>query len=234
MRSPGLPPRSPALPLPLMLNCIPSCTPAGISIETVSSPYMRPSPLQDPHLLVTVVPSPLQFRAGGNGLHLSEESILHSPHLPASSAGAAGLHAVLIFRAAACTRLTKAHVFTLIVLVAPLAISSKFNFSFTRRLLPWIHGHDLPKTFLPLRQRNFQMRRRQNVAKLAEYIFHIHASAAEAAPVATSARAKALWPKRSYCAFLSGSFSTSSRLLPLPWIFLPRPCRQGCGLGETA
>ncbi len=47
-------------PLPLRLNCIPSCTPAGISMVTVSSPYTRPSPLQVVHLLVIVVPSPLQ------------------------------------------------------------------------------------------------------------------------------------------------------------------------------
>ena len=37
-RSPGLPPRSPALPRPLMLSCMPSCTPAGMSMFTVSSP----------------------------------------------------------------------------------------------------------------------------------------------------------------------------------------------------
>src|ERR1035437_5765017 len=48
------------LPLPLMLNCIPSCTPAGISKVTVSSPYILPSPLQVLHLLVITEPSPLQ------------------------------------------------------------------------------------------------------------------------------------------------------------------------------
>src|SRR5436190_14218996 len=60
MRSPALPPRSPALPFPVTFNCIPSCTPAGISIVTVSSPYTRPSPLQLVHFCVMVVPSPLQ------------------------------------------------------------------------------------------------------------------------------------------------------------------------------
>src|SRR3954471_10300714 len=57
--SPFAPPRSPALPLPPTLSCIPSCTPAGISMVTVSSPYVLPSPLQTPHLWVMVVPSPL-------------------------------------------------------------------------------------------------------------------------------------------------------------------------------
>src|SRR5882672_11080611 len=60
MRSPGAPPLSPAFPLPPTLSCIPSCTPAGISMVTVSSPYTRPSPLHTGHLAVTVEPSPLQ------------------------------------------------------------------------------------------------------------------------------------------------------------------------------
>src|ERR1700760_57308 len=60
IRSPGAPPLSPALPLPPTLSCIPSCTPAGISIDTVSSPYTRPSPLQTGHFSVTGDPSPLQ------------------------------------------------------------------------------------------------------------------------------------------------------------------------------
>src|SRR5687768_16694508 len=60
IRSPLLPPLSPAFPLPLRLSCIPSWTPAGISIDTVSSPYTFPSPLQLTHFTVIVVPSPLQ------------------------------------------------------------------------------------------------------------------------------------------------------------------------------
>src|SRR6185295_15232563 len=59
IRSPGGPPLSPAFPLPLMFNCIPSCTPAGTSIPTVSSEYTLPSPLQVPHFAVIVLPSPL-------------------------------------------------------------------------------------------------------------------------------------------------------------------------------
>ena len=61
IRSPGMPPRSPAFPLPLTLSCMPSCTPAGMSMLTVSSPNTRPSPLQLPHLAVMVDPSPWQF-----------------------------------------------------------------------------------------------------------------------------------------------------------------------------
>src|SRR5215213_6207453 len=60
IRSPAMPPRSPALPRPLILSCMPSCTPAGMSICTVSSAYTLPSPLQFEHLAVMVVPSPLQ------------------------------------------------------------------------------------------------------------------------------------------------------------------------------
>src|SRR6187402_3136616 len=60
IRSPGAPPLSPALPFPLRFNCMPSCTPAGISIEIASSPYTLPSPLHAGHLAVIVDPSPLQ------------------------------------------------------------------------------------------------------------------------------------------------------------------------------
>src|SRR6476646_10957438 len=60
IRSPGGPPLSPAFPLPLIFNCIPSCTPAGTSMLTVSSAYTLPSPLQVPHFAVIVDPSPLQ------------------------------------------------------------------------------------------------------------------------------------------------------------------------------
>src|SRR5436853_6016732 len=60
IRSPLMPPRSPAFPLPLIFNCIPSCTPAGTSMVTVSSLYILPSPLHVPHLAVITVPSPLQ------------------------------------------------------------------------------------------------------------------------------------------------------------------------------
>src|SRR5687767_1006995 len=60
IRSPDIPPLSPALPLPFTFICIPSCTPAGISMLTVSSLYIRPSPLHAVHFAVIVVPSPLQ------------------------------------------------------------------------------------------------------------------------------------------------------------------------------
>src|SRR5215470_14775437 len=60
IKSLGGPPLSPALPRPPMFNCIPSCTPAGTSIPTVSSAYTLPSPLHVPHFAVIIVPSPLQ------------------------------------------------------------------------------------------------------------------------------------------------------------------------------
>src|SRR5690606_25039407 len=47
-------------PAPPMLSCIPSYTPAGISILIVSSPYTLPSPLQAVHFAFICVPSPLQ------------------------------------------------------------------------------------------------------------------------------------------------------------------------------
>src|ERR1035437_4997364 len=58
--SPGIPPRGPAFPFPLMDNCIPSATPAGIFMVMTSSPRTMPSPLQDLHLSVITCPSPPQ------------------------------------------------------------------------------------------------------------------------------------------------------------------------------
>ncbi|MNV31843.1 hypothetical protein D3C71_1231650 [compost metagenome] len=60
MRSPGIPPRGAAFPLPLIESCIPSLTPAGILIAIVSSPRSNPSPLQVVHFAVISTPSPLQ------------------------------------------------------------------------------------------------------------------------------------------------------------------------------
>src|ERR1700761_3591585 len=60
IRSPGMPPRGAALPLPLMLNCMPSLTPAGTLMLIVSSPRTTPSPWQTLHFEVITLPSPLQ------------------------------------------------------------------------------------------------------------------------------------------------------------------------------
>src|SRR3569833_1729277 len=60
IKSPGTPPRGAALPLPLMLSCMPSLTPAGMLIEISSSSRTTPSPWQTLHLAVMTVPSPLQ------------------------------------------------------------------------------------------------------------------------------------------------------------------------------
>src|SRR5690606_13205082 len=60
IKSPGTPPRGAAFHLPLIDNCIPSLTPAGILMAIVSSPRTNPSPLHEVHLAVTSTPSPLQ------------------------------------------------------------------------------------------------------------------------------------------------------------------------------
>ena len=51
-KSPGTPPLGAAFPLPLIDNCMPSVTPAGILILIVSSPLSTPSPLHAVHLAV--------------------------------------------------------------------------------------------------------------------------------------------------------------------------------------
>src|ERR1700761_9270901 len=60
IKSPGTPPLGAALPLPLMLSCMPSLTPAGTLILIVSSPRTTPSPWQTVHFEVITEPSPLQ------------------------------------------------------------------------------------------------------------------------------------------------------------------------------
>src|SRR5690606_28242643 len=60
IKSPGIPPRAAALPLPLIDNCMPSLTPAGILMVIVSSPLSNPSPLHVGHFAVITTPSPLQ------------------------------------------------------------------------------------------------------------------------------------------------------------------------------
>src|SRR5437868_15242689 len=136
IRSPDGPPRSPILPLPLILNCIPSCTPAGISSVTVSSPYTLPSPLHEVHLFVIVLPSPLQAGQVVTVCICPKKvfcTLLTWPLPPQVP------HVCTLFLSFAPEPLHVPHetyFFTLTVLVVPFAISSKFTFIFIRRLLP--------------------------------------------------------------------------------------------------
>src|SRR5690606_19538876 len=61
IKSPGIPPLGAAFPFPLIDNCIPSLTPAGMLIAIVSSPLSNPSPRQVVHLDVISTPPPLQL-----------------------------------------------------------------------------------------------------------------------------------------------------------------------------
>src|SRR5688572_11272070 len=138
IRSPAVPPLSPALPLPLMLNCMPSCTPAGISMLIVSSPYTRPSPLQVPHLAVIVTPSPLQVGQVVTVCICPKNvfcTLLTCP-LPPQVLQVCTLP--LSFAPEPLQVVQGTCFFTLIFLVTPFAISSYVSFSFTRRLLPLI------------------------------------------------------------------------------------------------
>lgn len=59
-KSPLGPPLTPRSPLPLNLNCSPSFVPAGISIVIVLCTFTLPFPLQVEHVLLNVLPVPLQ------------------------------------------------------------------------------------------------------------------------------------------------------------------------------
>ena len=59
-KSPSIPPPGAALPLPLMDNCIPSCTPAGILMVVSISSCTKPCSLAPTGLLDKVLPLPPQ------------------------------------------------------------------------------------------------------------------------------------------------------------------------------
>src|ERR1044072_2454683 len=129
-----MPPRSPALPLPLTFNCMPSCTPAGISIVTVSSPYTLPSPRQAPHFAVIVEPSPLQVGHVVT-VFICPKKVLVTrrtcplpPHVPQVCT------LPLSFAPLPPQVLQATYFFTLMFLVTPFAISSYVNFILMRRL----------------------------------------------------------------------------------------------------
>ena len=136
IKSPAIPPRSPALPFPDMLNCIPSLTPAGISIEIVSSPYTLPSPLHDPHFEVTVLPSPLHVGQVFTVCICPKKVLvtfftcpepLQVPQVCILSLSFAPLPPQV--EQSTCF-------FTFTCLLTPFAISSKFIFNLIRKLLP--------------------------------------------------------------------------------------------------
>src|SRR5688572_9861675 len=138
IRSPAIPPLSPALPLPLIFSCIPSCTPAGMSIVTVSSPYTRPSPLQVLHFAVIVEPSPLQLGQVLTVCICPRKvfcTLLTCPLPP---------HVLQVCTLPSSFAPFPPHVlqatcfFTLIFFVTPFAISSYESFNLMRRLLPLI------------------------------------------------------------------------------------------------
>src|SRR3954469_9306317 len=103
---------------------------------TISSPYTRPSPLHTLHFTVIVVPSPLHV---GQVLTVCIWPkkvfwIFLTWPLPLQVAQVCILP--LFFAPLPPQVLQLTYFFTFIFLVTPLAISSKFNLSFTRRLLP--------------------------------------------------------------------------------------------------
>ncbi len=127
-RSPGTPPAGASLPMPLMLSCMPSSTPAGILISTTRSSRFRPCSSPPVPRLLTVCPMPPQ---------------------------AGQVLTVCIWpRKVLCTRATwplppqvaqvpysapsaRTSLFTLIFFSTPLAISARSSFNRTRRLLPF-------------------------------------------------------------------------------------------------
>src|SRR5688572_23670828 len=111
-----------------MLSCIPSCTPAGMSNVTVSSPYTLPSPLHAVHLFVIVFPSPLHAGQVVTVCICPRKvfcTLLTWP-LPPQVPQVCTLF--LSFAPEPLQVLQETYFFTLTVLVVPLAISSKFTF----------------------------------------------------------------------------------------------------------
>src|SRR6202012_3354820 len=138
MRSPGTPPRGAALPLPLMLSCMPSLTPAGIFMLIVSSPRINPSPWQTGHLAVITVPSPLQV---GQVVVVCIWPRMVLVTLRTAPAPPQVLQVCTDERSLApepSQVLQTICLFTFIFFSAPFAISSSVRRTFIRRLLPRI------------------------------------------------------------------------------------------------
>src|SRR5215217_1647054 len=136
IRSPGTPPLGAALPLPLMLSCMPSLTPAGILIEMVSSPLIVPSPWHELHFAVICCPLPLQVG--------QVEVVCICPSMVLVTLRTAPLppHVLQVLTDDLSLAPVPSQVlqviclFTLIFFSVPLAISSRVSFTLMRRLLP--------------------------------------------------------------------------------------------------
>ena len=136
MRSPGTPPRGAALPLPPMLSCIPSLTPAGMLMLMVSSPRTTPSPWQTVHFEVICVPSPLQV---GQVLVVCIWPKMVLVTLRTAPCPPQVLQVWNDERSLAPVPSQVVHttcLFTFIFFSAPLAISSSVKRTLMRRLLP--------------------------------------------------------------------------------------------------
>src|SRR5690606_15070017 len=117
-------------------SCIPSLTPAGILIAIVSSPLSSPSPRQVVHLEVISTPSPLQV---GQVLVvcICPRMVLVTRRTdPAPPQVPQVLNEDLSFAPDPSQVLQTMLLLTFIFFSTPLAISSKVNFTFIRRLLP--------------------------------------------------------------------------------------------------
>src|SRR6187402_3087448 len=131
-----MPPLGAALPLPLMLNCMPSLTPAGTFKLMVSSPRSTPSPWQVLHFEVITEPSPLQVGQvlvvciWPNMVLVTRRTAPWPPQVLQVWKDDLSLAPV------PSQVLQSTCLFTLIFFSVPLAISSSVNLTLIRKLLP--------------------------------------------------------------------------------------------------
>src|SRR6478735_4001340 len=105
-------------------------------MPTVSSAYTRPSPLQLPHFAVIVLPSPLQVGQVVTVCICPRKVLVTFLTCPLPPQVIQFCTLPLSLAPDPAQVVQETYFFTLIFLETPLAISSKFNFNFTRRLLP--------------------------------------------------------------------------------------------------
>src|SRR5687767_2991802 len=135
-RSPGGPPLMPALPFALIDNCMPSSTPAGISISIVSSSITLPSPLHLVQGSITIEPDPWQLGHCAVVCIWPRKVLLTCLTPPAPPQ-------VVQFLTAPSLAPLPLHVWhftrflTLIVFLTPVSTSSKVRLSLILRLLPF-------------------------------------------------------------------------------------------------
>ena len=118
-------------------------------------------------------------RAGGDGLHLAEEGVADPAYLAAAPAGAAGLDAIFVFRAAAAAGITTNVFFDLDVLGNSLGYFFVIELDLYAKIAtPDSFGPAIAATTAAAAEEAAKYVVAKDVSELAEDVIHVHITAA--------------------------------------------------------